>query len=182
MLYLQNQCYNHFDHFYCNEAIVVMKYAAIMTLFPAITIIHEAGHGIAAHLMYQNARPRIVLGKLGLEASCFYNQQELSNTGKWLGKHNAKAIIAAAGPITQIVASLALLYFFPGNIVTLFSLLQNAVYSISALYKTDQGNDFIAIKYAKGNFAAGALTATSVALAILSSYSSVQHYIITPTI
>lgn len=178
MLYLQNQCYNHFDPFFCNEAITVTKYAAIATLFPAITIIHEASHGLAAHLLYQNAKPRIVIGKFGLEASCFYNQQELSNTGKWLGKHNAKAIIAAAGPIAQVVASIALLYFFPGNIVSLFSLLQNALYSISALEKTDLTNDFIAIKYAKGNFAAGALIVTSVALGIFSSYSSIQHYII----
>jgi hypothetical protein len=152
---------------------------------PLPTLIHEAGHAIAAQLFYKNAKPRIVLIKYGYNGGyCRYNARSLSKLGRLAGKHNSEAMVSAAGPVAELIAALALSYFYPGNGISTITIHYNTDYALStfqqkAFFTNTPSNfyakhDFVQIKVAKGVLAATLLILISLAVEIFSIYLRFQ--------
>lgn len=187
MNFLKNVCYGYFGTINCNAEFSFIGQCTIgFAALPLITIIHESGHAIAAHLLFKNAKPKIKLESYGYRGgSCSSNEKFLSKTGEWLGNSNAKAICGAAGPIVQMAASLALLQFYPGNGISAISLISNAHYALSAISEKafltrkvedlNHGHDFVNVKIDKGGLAANTLIISSVVLGIFAINSLFQH-------
>jgi hypothetical protein len=174
---LYNSCRDAF------ECYPLCKYYVGVAAVPLIVTVHEAAHAVAAQLLYQNANPVITLRNYGYEGgSCSYTSTSLSKFGEWLGEPNAESVVFAAGPVVQMVASLALLRFFPGNFISFVALMRNATYALSALdekafytgsYKDlKSGHDFVNIRVLKGDLAAGALMISSIACGAYTFYST----------
>lgn len=146
---------------------------------PLPTLIHEAGHAIAAQLFYKNAKPRIVLINYGYKGGrCLYSDRSLSKLGRSVGKRNRNAIISAAGPVAEMIAALALSYFYPGNGISTIAIHSNTAYALSTFAKKsfftntpsnfDANHDFVQIKVEKGVLAATLLILISLAVEFFS--------------
>lgn len=174
---LRDVCCSQCTTTLCNLGfhLIVQVPIGLATL-PLQTLIHESGHAFAARILYKNANPKITLNSYGFKGgSCSSNKYNLSKFGKWLGTNNSEAISYAAGPIVDMVTSIALLRFFPGNGYSYIKLLNNVAYAISALseqaFHTNEvasfdGHDFVGVKIFSGGSVAGALIITSIALGI----------------
>ena len=187
MNFIQDSCSNYLDTNVCNAGLDLLGKCAIgFAMMPLQVIIHESGHAIADYLLFTNSNPKIELINYGYRGGSFSSSTTiLSKTGQWLERSNALAIHAAAGPVIDMVTSLALLRFFPGNGYSAVVLTANSNYAISTLFekafytneKEDNGHDFIGVKINKGKTVAGALMITSIALGIFGIYSLVAQAI-----
>lgn len=165
------------------EVFLIKRIAIGAALFPLITIIHESGHAIAYHLLIKNGQHKIKLDGYGyLGGTCIWKRNRLSKLGSLLGHSKVYGVIAAAGPVVEMAASLALLRFFPGNGVSLVNLANNAICAVSALnkqaYHTERlkdlkiGDDHVQVKIYNGKLASRILTIICVASALFAAYLS----------
>lgn len=151
---------------------------------PLMTAVHESTHAAFAMLLFSHANPKIKLRDYGFNGACGYNSSTLSPIGKKLGKPISEAIIAAAGPLMEMVTGIALARFYPctateGN--ALITTLRAADYALSAFreraFYTGQeldiitGHDYVVVRVYGGLLPAIALIATSVGFTILSTVS-----------
>jgi hypothetical protein len=152
-----------------------------------MTLIHESGHAIAAYLLYKNANPRITLNGYGFKGGrCIGDVRLHSKMGKWVGKRNASALTAAAGPVTVMITALALHYFYPGNGISSVTLHDNTIYALSTFkekaffrrtpYNSPIGHDFVRIKIAKGIRIATLFIIINLAVEIFSIYLFAQKH------
>jgi hypothetical protein len=190
MGFVKNVCnnlgYGYRGTFSCNLLLYGMgQYAIGVAALPLRTIIHESGHAIAAHLLLKNAKPKIKLVGYGYGGgSCSCNHKSLSKVGEWLGTSNASAIVTAAGPVIEMIASLALSRFFPGNGISCVGSMMNSISAIVPLFEKafytgkmedHIRNDYVKIYIKKGGLAAGTLIITSVVLATFELYSLLRQ-------
>lgn len=181
MNFLKNVCYDYLGTYSCDLTLCMLRKVEGLAMSPFQVIIHESGHAIAAHILLKNANTKIELKNYGYSGGmCYFYGEE----GEWLGKSNAIAVIAAAGPVVDMVTSLALLRLFPGNIYSCRTLLKTALYALSALSekafytnKEEDYNphDFVRVKINIGGLAANTLIISCVAAAIFGCYSMISQ-------
>lgn len=158
-----------------------------MAFAPLVIIIHELGHALAVRLLHKNnpIEIKLSMGGYGGGKVLFNKDCELSELGKLVGKNNSEAIIYAAGPVVQMVASFALMQFFPKNGISLFGLTANGEYAARTLFdkayykgKEDEKTaigDFSKIKILKGGLFAETLIITSIGAGVWAVNKSVKN-------
>jgi len=144
--------------------------------------LHEHGHAQAANLLYKNANPLIIYTLTGtlLGGNCTYNSAQLSELGEKLGSSNAKAAVASAGPLVEIVAMLGITLLTRSDKRTAQILLSKAVslslYALSGLFSKAcfPGNDFCMIRSSAGDLAYGLLTTACLATTALIAHNALR--------
>ena len=149
--------------------------AAAATL--GLTFLHECGHALAATALYKNADPEIsfsfdpTLSWFSFGGRCKYTASTLSALGKRLGSSNSEALVAAAGPATDIISLLALSKLTGGDRQTaqLLSLkaINLSLYALSALWDKSRGHDFHHVWTQGGFLAYSLLTVSCLATTVL---------------
>ena len=146
-----------------------------IALSPAAVYLHESGHALAGKLLWTGAKTEISMPRYGFfgHAECrFSNVETLSYLGEILGEENSRACRAAAGPLTDMIVSLAVLALSNSRLVataTLFPALAPICYSIGYLSADadagSRGHDFanIAEWGGKGQYTAYSVAALAVA-------------------
>ncbi|MBA3602389.1 MAG: hypothetical protein H0W50_01815 [Parachlamydiaceae bacterium] len=119
-------------------------------------VIHEAGHAIAALLVFQRSNPVIEVIP-GVGGVTRIMQGPLTKLGSWLGANNSYIFVVAAGPALAIISSTALIIFShllqtdhpeASKILlgaSLINIGSHIIYAISALWETrmNSGHDFM---------------------------------------
>ena len=137
-------------------SILAPAYFAVGTAVNASTLIHEAGHAIAARTVYRNARPHIKIFPYAGGVTRFY-PETLSRLGRRLGETRSLALVTAAGPLLSLSVSLialasSLLVKKKTPIISRYlqvsaasDILNHATYALSALWtpKTKLSHDFV---------------------------------------
>lgn len=144
--------------------------------------LHEHGHAWAADLLYKNANPQITFTVSGtlLGGNCTYNPAQLSELGEKLGSSNAKAAVASAGPLAEIVAMLGITLLTRSDKRTAEILLLKAaslsLYAVSGLFSRAcfPGHDFCMIRSSAGDLAYGLLTAACLATTALIAHNALR--------
>lgn len=134
-----------------------------------LIFLHECGHALAASLLYRNANPEIRFSFFN--GYCRYDNSKLSELGKHIGPANASALVAAAGPMIDMIALLAITKLSHSNKTVARLLATKAfglsLYALSAFWKCDSSHDFCNVWSKSGVFAYGALTACCLATTAL---------------
>ena len=144
---------------------------AKILLTGGLLYLHEYGHAGAANLLYKNANPQITLSATG--GNCTYNSAQLSELGEKYGPSHAKALVASAGSIVEMVAMLAITVLSAGDKRTAQLMLSKAahlsIYALSGLFSRAcfPGHDFCVIRNSSGDLAYGLLTAACLATTAL---------------
>jgi hypothetical protein len=119
-------------------------------------LIHEAGHALAAFLLYKNAHPQISIHSL-FEGNTTWINQGLSPLGSLLGEPQVKFLALSVGPLAIVLAASAgflsaiqLQKSYPkvskcACFAALFSLVYHIRYALSALTasKPNMAHDFV---------------------------------------
>lgn len=139
---------------------------------------HEAGHAIAASIVYNNARPRIQLKPFEGGVTRYY-PQELSAAGTAIGANASRMVVAAAGPffgIALATADLVLAHKIRKShpmlrkyliISAIMNIGQHIFYALSSFWTATNtsGHDFL--KLASGGFHPAAAVATMIAIPLI---------------
>jgi hypothetical protein len=99
---------------------------------PVSMIIHELGHVLAAKILFRNSNPTITFNISGFDGGqTNVNLNVLSPVGEILGKKVSKAIVTAAGPMTELVALIGLVALTGNSDIVAVPLLNLAGYSLN---------------------------------------------------
>ncbi len=133
-------------------------FASLVDTHTRDLLLHESAHGLAAHLLFKESHPRLLLD-LG-HGSCSYyaSPRQLTSFGRLLGYERSIALISGAGPITSILGACALIavaHALPKehirlkchlNAMAIQSVVRNVFYAISAIWSHGRkGHDFCAL-------------------------------------
>jgi len=134
-----------------------------------LIFLHECGHALAATLLYQNANPKINVTFPG--GVCHFNNTYLSSLGSWFGRSNSAALVAAAGPIVDIISMLAITKLtrskkYAAQLMS-WKAFGLALYSLSALVHCYDAHDFCQVRSHGGQLAYGLLAAACLATSTL---------------
>jgi hypothetical protein len=144
---------------------------AKILLTGGLLYLHEYGHAGAANLLYKNANPQITLSVTG--GNCTYNSAQLSQLGKKFGPSHAKALVASAGAVVEIIAMLGITALTRSDKRTAQLMLSKAahlsLYALSGLFSRAcfPGHDFCVIRNSAGDIAYSLLTAACLATTAL---------------
>jgi hypothetical protein len=135
-----------------------------------LIVIHECGHAVAATFLFKNANPQIKVN-YPFDAFCSYNSTTLSSLGRSFGEKHSIALVAGAGPITEILSILAITKLSNSSekVAQLMSLkaISLSVYAISGLWSNNPMHDFSSIWKNSGKLAYGLITACCLATTAL---------------
>lgn len=127
-----------------------------------LIILHECGHALAATLLFKNANPQIEI-HYPYGAFCQYNSTKLSSLGNSFGMEDSTALVAGAGPITEIISILAITKLSNSSEKVAQWMALKAIslsaYAISALWDRSKSHDFSTIWSSSGGLAYGLITA-----------------------
>ncbi len=152
---------------------------AKIILTAGLLYLHEHGHAHAANLLYKNANPQITFSATG--GNCTYNSARLSELGGKFGPSHAKALVASAGSIVEMIAMLAITVLTRSDKRTAQLMLSKAahlsIYALSGLFSRAcfPGHDFCIIRNSSGDFAYGLLTAACLATTALITKNALQR-------
>lgn len=123
MSYIRESCSKLLTYCYppiCPSPIKkIISYAATSLIFPLQVYAHEKAHNIFTKWLYKNVEATVELygwGYLGGFNKWKYNGTPcLSSTGELLGESYSRTLISAAGPLADVVTSVALAKLLPKN-------------------------------------------------------------------
>lgn len=141
-------------------------------------LVHEAGHAIAASIVYNNPRPSIEIKPFEGGVTRYY-PKELSAAGTAMGANASRMVVAAAGPffgIALATADLVLAHKVRKShpmlrkyliISAVMNIGQHVFYALSSFWTTTNtsGHDFL--KLASGGFHPAAAVATMIAIPLI---------------
>jgi hypothetical protein len=175
------------DRFYdpmANESKNEIPFSLATTVAAAgLLYLHEHGHAWAADLLYKNANPKITYTLTGslLGGNCTYNPAQLSVLGEKLGSSNAKAAVASAGPLVEIIAMLAITLLSRSDKRTaeilVFKAAALSLYALSGIFSQGcfPGHDFCMIRSSAGDLAYGLLTVACLATTAIITRNALQQ-------
>lgn len=147
---------------YKNLELLILNLASSLTftlldLRTRWILVHEGGHFLAAHLVYQNARPSIEIFPLKSEGATKHFPGALSKIGNIFGKTNSDLFVTIGGPLAGsllALTDLGIAHYVKDSHRELRSYLittaianvaGHAIYAISALWMNKPGHDFVKI-------------------------------------